>query len=154
MAKLHDIEVDDYLADSVRLMPEAINTEFERVATDLAYWGARYAEAFRTERIAKIELERTEARLFIKHREEMIQAGVKATEAAINANVMTDQELFDARMQYVEAEVEVKRMSGACEAVRAKREMLVSLGAQIRAEMAGDPLIRQRHAESRQYNGG
>jgi len=40
--------------------------------------------------------------------------------------------------------VEKIRLYGVIDAVRTKRDMLISIGAQVRAEMESDPSIRER----------
>ena len=44
------------------------------------------------------------------------------------------------------------KLQGVLDAVRTKKDMLVSLGASMRAEMQGDPSIRAAHAEARMYS--
>ena len=50
------------------------------------------------------------------------------------------------------AEVDLVRAKGVCEAVRTRKDMLVSLGAQVRAEMGGEPSVRQQHRLNRELH--
>lgn len=142
--KLHDIDVDEYLAESVQVYPESLQEEFVRVPADLAYWNARYAEAVRAYQLSKIDLSRTESALRIEVRESLMAGGAKVTESMIEAAVVGDDRFHDCRLREVEAEVEKIRLYGVIDAVRTKRDMLISIGAQVRAEMESDPSIRER----------
>jgi hypothetical protein len=153
MAQLNELEVEDYLADSVQIEPMALQEEYVRIAPDIAYWNARYSKALEMFLRSKIDLDTTEARQYIAHRERMLNAGAKVTKAQIEAAVTTDQQVIEARMLLVAAEVEKNRLNGVCEAVRTKRDMLVSLGAHVRAEMQGDPSLRTESADVRRRQG-
>ena len=136
--KLHDVEVDGYLHDSVMLMPETIHEEYARVAADLAYCNKVYASAYGRYQKAKMVHERTVARLRLSKREEMYAGGLKATESMVEAAVMESQEYEDTRLAMIEAEVDKVEKQGWAEAVRAKMSMTQSLGAYLREEMGGD----------------
>jgi hypothetical protein len=55
-----------------------------------------------------------------------------------------------ARAKEVAADAERVRLYGVLDALRSKRDMLISLGAHIRAEMQHDPMIRERAALDRE----
>jgi hypothetical protein len=61
----------------------------------------------------------------------------------VESAVEMDQRNFDAKMRAIEAEVDEKRLRGVLDAVRTKRDMLISLGAHVRIEMEHDPVIRE-----------
>ena len=148
MPKIHDLDVDAYLFDAVQIIPEAIHEEYVRISADLAYWNSRYASACEAHLRAKIDAERVEARQQLVVRERLLDAGAKATEANVAAAVALDPQVVLAIDARIAAESEKIRLAGACEAVRSKREMLVSLGAHMRAEMGGDPVLRERYART------
>lgn len=144
MAKLRDRDIEQYLAESVVIDPLALQEEFVRMPSDIAYWNERYSDAYRASLLAKAELERAEAILTIQTREELILNGnARPTELVVTSTVTNDARYQAARGTYVEAEVERVRVNGILDALRTKREMLVSLGAHIRAEMRGEPTIRE-----------
>lgn len=134
-------ELDTYLKDSVRIVPEAIQEEFVRLPADLALWNHRYAQAYQLFVTRKVDADRLEALLEIEHRERLTMAG-KTTESQVKAAVETDSRMYDARRALIDAEVEKVRLNGVLDAVRSKRDMLISIGAHQRAEMQGDPSIR------------
>lgn len=140
---LHDMEVDKYLHDCVALFPEAIGEEMTRLPADLAYWNARYADVLRAFLKAKLDEDRTFARVAIYCREELAQSG-KVTEAMVTAAVEKHPDIEAARLATIEAEVEKVRLYGVLDAIRSKRDMLQSLGAQLRVEMEHDPVARER----------
>ena len=149
MGDLNGTEVEDYLVASVQIEPMAMQEEYVRIAPDLAYWNDRYAKVLKSFQIAKLEVETTEARLYIQQRNAMLDEGKKPTEAQINTAVTIDPELREVKMELIMAEVEKVRIAGVCDAVRTKRDMLVSLGATMRAEYASEPSIRAQARDVR-----
>lgn len=154
MAKINELNVDDYLLDCVNVEPLQIQEEFVRVPRDLAYWNQRYADAYEAFLRAKVELERTEGMRRLHIRAQLEDAGVKITEALVDAKLSVDEEVYTAKVTLLEAEAAKVRLNGTLDAVRSKRDALVSIGAHIRAEMAGDPSIRNEHRAARSYDRG
>ncbi len=170
MPNINGLDIEQYLYDSVSITPEALSEEFARVSLDLAYWNHQYAERTREYRMAEITQKRTRAMLYIKHRlrlqEEAIaeaaegDGGVDAkgkpkpvkvervTEAQVDSAVLLDDDMVVCDTNLITTEVEREKARGVLDAVRAKREMVVSLGAHIRAEMAGDPILRHQLANT------
>ena len=149
MAKLHDLEVDDYLEQCVSLYPETLNEEFVRLPADIAYWTHRFGEALRAHLRAKMEAERTRSRLRMEHRAKL--EGVKdpatgkpakATESMVDAAVDMDPAWELARLAEIDAEVERVRLQGVCRALETKGHMVTALGNQILAEKRSDPALR------------
>lgn len=149
MARLNDIEVDDYLAKACEIDPLGLQEEYVRLPADLGYWNQKYAIAYRLHARARLSRKRLEALLAIEHRQGMLDEGRKPTEAMVAVAVETDERLAEAMEAEVEHEVEKVRLWGVLDAVRAKKDMLVSLGAQLRAEMNSDPSVRANVARAR-----
>lgn len=158
--KLNEIDVEDFLARCVQIEPMMLEEEFVSLPSQMAYWNERYAQANRTYLQAKIKREGTFARvrLELKAKAEMTSqeaADDKAEDKKKAAKpkgptvddlkAMTDQnpEVRAAVEHELMSEVEYDRLRGVMEALRAKREMLVSLGAHLRAEMAVNPNMRE-----------
>lgn len=148
--KIEDLDVDGYLADSVEIDPHVINEEFIRIPRDFAYWGHRYAQAYKAQMIAKMERDRTQARLRILVRQSIEDSGKKPTESMVDALVEQEDEWQRSRVAEIEAEAERERLRCLLEALRTKRESLVSLGAHIRQEKEHDPVIRAQLAKKRE----
>lgn len=151
---LHDMDVDAYLYDSVNIDPVAdLDNEFRGISAAVAYWNARYADAIEAYLKNDLEHKRMNSQLYIEHREGLALAHGKVTEGMVRAAVETDQRYLDTKILSIESEAEKARLKGVCEAVSAKKDMLQSLGAKLRAEMAGDPALREQLATSKLVSG-
>lgn len=141
------ITVDAFLHECVAITPEALDEECVRVSADLAYWNERYAVAHKAHLMAKLDLERTEARLSIEHREMMASADGKKgpTVDAVRAAVVNDAQYVEAQLAVINAEVERARLRGLSYAVESKKDMLQSIGAKERVLM-NDPMVRASRA--------
>jgi hypothetical protein len=113
---------DTYAKQSVEIVPEAIREEFVRVPSDMAFWGERYAEAVRAYLVAEQNRKATHARLRLTIRSVAAAGGTKMTEAEAEAAKLAAKTRFDA--------------------VAAKRDMCMSLGAHIRSEMSPHQIRR------------
>jgi hypothetical protein len=142
-----DVTVDEFLHNCVMIDPLQIQEEFVRVPAELAYWNEKLAVALRNHLRAKIDLDRTQARLRIEKRVVLAGPGGKVTESMVDSEVEQDKTYQDALEATVAAEVERSRLRGVVEAIQAKRDMLTMLGSHIRAEMERDPLVRAQHRE-------
>lgn len=151
---IHDMEVDDFLGQSVSVEPLALQEEFVRVSADLAYWGAQYAQA--TKRYLRAEHERkvSKAKLTLQAPIVLRAKGEKSSDPAIEAWVLTQDDYGTAVLLEIEAEAEKLRLWTVFKAIQAKQEALVSIGATMRKEMEGDPIIRDRARQQREFGGG
>lgn len=145
---LHDREVDAYYFDSIYIQPEALQEEFARVSMDFAYWSAQATDAYEAQQMAELDVKRAKARLYVVNRTtlEMESPNGKTTEAQVEAAVVNDPEMVAAEITRIQADVARDRAKLTLEAIRIKKDMLVSLGAHERTEMQGDPTIRAYHA--------
>lgn len=143
MAKLKDLEIDDYLKDCVDLKPEFINEEYGRMSGDFAYWNEKFSAANRGLLQAEWREEKVQAQLYLA-KKEAPEGKKPPTEAAVDAMVKTDPAYEQAHLDVISLQAERDYLKGILETLRTKREMLVSAGAQLREEMKGDPLIRDR----------
>jgi len=142
MAKLGELDVEQFLHDAVQIEPLALQEEYIRVAPDLAYFNERYSRALERSMIAKLAVDQTEARLQIAVRQALLNTSQKITEALVEASVTTHEDMTTAREEQIQADVEKSRLHGVLDAIRTKRDMLVSLGAHVRSELQGDPSLR------------
>lgn len=147
--KIHDLEVDQLVVDSVSIDDLQINEEYKRIPTDLAYWNTRYAKALRSHLLAKLTLDQTEARLRIVHRADLETRTSRVTESMVEAAVMEDSEYTDAKMGTISTEADLAFCKGIAAATAAKKDVLQSLGAQIRAEIGSDLVLREQAAFAR-----
>lgn len=146
------VEMERYLLECVRVDPLRIEDEFVRVLTDTAYWNERYLVAFEAFLRAKLFRDRTYASAEMRIRMNLEDTGKKATEAMVKAMLEGDDEVYEANVAWISAEVEKVRLHGILEAIRGKREALISIGAHIRSELAGNPSLRAQADASRYHN--
>jgi hypothetical protein len=132
----------------------ALDEEFRRTPSDLAYWNERYSQALKTYLLAKQRKETTWARLWLEIREGESAGDPKhrVTVDDLKAMVQVRDEYQEVELETIEAEAAKESIKRFCDAISAKKDMLQSLGAKLRAEMDGDPAIRALHAESRRFS--
>lgn len=155
-------EEDEFLRRSVGIDRQDIQAEYAAVAGQLAFWTEQYAEAQGTAGQAKYALEVVEARMGLRHREilrQKVETGQLTvargiTEAMVREQVVLDPDYRAARLGLIEAEAAEARLNGIAKAVATKRDMLISLGAHVRAEMGLDPVIRAQAARDFAARGG
>jgi hypothetical protein len=139
-----------YLRDCLGIIPEAISEELIRVPGEIAYWNARYSDALRVALDAKAERKRMYAALYIEIRNALTSASPpKPTEAMIDASVIDHPDYDDAVRAENKAEAGVKEAFGHLDAIRAKKDVLMTLGGILREEMRGDPILRDEVALAR-----
>lgn len=151
--QLGDVEVTTYLRECVTIEPMALEEEFVRVPSDLAYWGARWADAQKAAALAKLQRDQVEAAIDAEHRAEAAAAGEKVTEKVIASRVASDDRMRACEIELIEAEARAARARAFADAVRAKKDMVVSLGSQVRAEMAANPALRDTLSTARLVKG-
>ena len=140
-----DREIDKYQRDCTNIEPLALQEEFVRVPADMAHWNGKYADAFEDYEQSKLHTRRLESLIQIEVRDRLARDGGKTTEKAVESAVAGDPRLQAAEDEQLRTEVQLVRLKGVCEAVRCKREMIVSLGAHVRSEMQMDPIIKNQH---------
>ena len=132
---------ENYARESVALDATALDQEFVKYTGDFAYWGSKLASAKQMESLAKLAKETTAADLDASGRE-ALAGDKKPTEGAIAAWITRHPAMQDAEKAVIAATFEVDRVRAVWEAMRAKRDMLVGLGAQQRAEMQHEPTVK------------
>lgn len=153
MAKLIDIEIDEYLKQCVDLAPEAISEEYARLSADYAYWNEKFARANRAHLEAEWQEEKIEARLYLKHKEPAGEAKKVPTEKAVESAVKMDPLYEEAHLRTIEHQHERDYLRGVLQNLRLKAEMLVSMGATMRQEIQGDLRMRERQETRRAAEG-
>jgi hypothetical protein len=171
MATLYNIEVEDFLKDSVAIKdntPLVLQEEFMRAPVDLAYWNERFVQALKRFQGAKIGCERINARLHLEMKERLTASakasvadtdGKKSTVKAptvgdIESAVELDAEYIAARDLVTDTECEKARIWGVVEAIKMKRDMLIQLGSHTRVEMQNDPMLRDEVRSAREFKAG
>jgi len=149
VANLKDVEVSEYLKQCVDMVPEQINEEFSRMSADYAYWNEKYAEANRLELVTEWSEKKAYASAYLQKKMEAQVSSTKTSEATLDAEVKTSQVYGRAVEEHIEARAATAHLKGVLEALKTKREMLISSGAHLRQEMQGDPIIREKMQRAR-----
>jgi hypothetical protein len=139
-ARLLENERD--LRDRLRIDPSALEDEFVRCPGDIAYIAGLHAKAMGVHLIAKIRQKRLRALLTAEARQALINLGSKATVAEVEAAVDSDIRWIEAQVEEDTANVLREDAKGKLLAAVAKRDMIIQMGANFRAEMQRDPSIR------------
>jgi len=142
-------DLEEYRRACVRIEPMAIQEEYVRVPSDLAFWSESHANLYREWQLAKFDREKEWGFALERSRAMLHSEGVKnargggPTVDQVEARAVSDETYAVAKRNELFLEAETKRLYGMVDAVRTKRDMLVSLGAHIRAEMEHDPMIKE-----------
>lgn len=142
-------ELELGLRERLRIEPLALEEEFIRCPSDIAYLAARYGHAVELLLRCKVFSKKIHGFILMEKRQELLDKGGKPTESQVEA--LTDQDERWIGAQYDEASAEREKVAskGNLDAMLAKKDCLVQLGATMRAEMERDPVIRDRRAVAR-----
>lgn len=138
-------EEDEALEDVFDIDPLDLQDAFCNTPAQLAYWSGKYATAYRKAAAAKANEKQVAGAYREVARDRANAIRGKATEGDVAAQLEGIDEVQVAREATIEAEYEKVRVFGIVDAIRTKKEMLISVGAHVRAEMDHDPTIRAQH---------
>lgn len=143
---LNPSELEAYRRACLRIEPLAISEEYVRTPSDIAYWSSQYAEVYEAWQLAKFDREREWGGALARARFELGPAKRGAvTTADLEGAAVNDAQYVNAKRQEILLEAEKIRLSGVLEALRAKKDMLVSLGAHVRQEIQSEIWINTRN---------
>lgn len=146
-----------YAQQCVTIEPLQVQEEYVRVPSDLAHWNGKWTDAIDEDTKAAAERKELKATITLEIRwakENQLEYTsadkrtwpVKAlTEAVVDSIIQLDPRYLVTLDRERLADVEKTRIAGVIEAIRAKKEMLISLGAHQRLEMERDPQVNQRN---------
>jgi len=142
---MHETDYESLVA-AAEIDPIRLQDEFINLPATLAYWNAKRAEALRLYLLAKTAAKQAEAEAYLRviEREAAKEKRDRLTVDGIKACVTLDPMVMEAHEAEARMDAEHQRLRGAADAIITKREMLVSIGAHIRAEMKGDPALLTR----------
>ena len=89
---------------------------------------------------AKVEAQRDIAKAYLKEVRAIVRkkiksdSSVKHTENSIEAEIDTDPSVLEAQRKFIRAEHDATTINGAVESMRAKKDMIIQLGADNRKE--------------------
>jgi len=120
---------------SFGIVPEDVKNEYIRMAPQIARATEEYSEALSDMLEKKQQRDEIYAALY---QEVCCAADKKPAENTIKYTILAAPSYQDACRAYSTAEVRKAQISGDLEALRTKRDMLVSLGAHVRIELKAD----------------
>ncbi len=127
----------------LQVNPTNLNGEFSGHAERFAWYATAYELASDVEMRLKEELARLYARLDAHTRQEGHGAGVKLTEKMVENTVITHASYIEAQEKYLDAKRNAGLLRAAKDSMVHRKDMLVQLGANYRAEGGSDISLKQ-----------
>lgn len=122
--------------------PALIDEEFIKLPGELARYSQLHVEASQDAEQADFNLEIIEASISLTIRDHAKNLGEKVTVDYVQAKMRVDPKWQAARRDAIEARTQEAAAKAMVNAVLAKRDMLISYGAHLRAQWGGDPSTR------------
>jgi hypothetical protein len=138
-----DVEYESSLLEDLKINRADLSTEFSDHPKKYGWYSTAYEIALDEEQRAKAGLERAYAILDVQARNNMTAAGVKPTENKVKNVVITHKEYVEKQDDYFSKKSEAALIKAARDAMIHRKDCLVSLGANLRAEAASNPSILQ-----------
>lgn len=136
-----DVEYESSLKEDLAIDRSNLSEEFAEHPRAYGWYSTAYEIALDAEQRKKAELERAYAVLDVQARANMEAAGVRPTEAKVKNVVITHPEYVALQDKYFEAKTDAGVIKAARDAMIHRKDCLVSLGANLRAEAASNPEI-------------
>jgi len=138
-------ELDDHLY----INRTDLSVEFAEHSERFAYYSTCFELAADKLRRLEINLKRQYAVLDIQKRQEAHLSGLKMTEKMVENSVIIDDTYVAMQDECMEAERELGVLKAARDAMAARKEMLVSLGANFRTEFRADTTLLSNEMRNR-----
>lgn len=134
------------LTESTQVDPNNIQAEYIRLSGDMAYWSGRYAQTYEAFLTADEAADACKAQLTVAERAApcLLPGEKKPSIEDAKAAVAAHPTYRALKAAAIRAESEKVQFQGIVEAIRAKKDMLISLGATLRQEREDDPVLRGR----------
>lgn len=163
MSNLHDSPVFPTLtapadprsaSESLAIHEHDLTADMTALPGQIAYWSVMFATATEAALEAKAALEQQEADTSEALRDQYTGGKEKLTESRLSSLVDRDVDVRAAKTRHIKAEANRLRVKGMLDALFAKRDMLIQVGARQRAEMGAlDPTTRRDPAPPSHYRG-
>ena len=122
-----------------------INQHVDEVSARIAYWGTMLAEANRQLSIRKIDHDMW---LATKKQEACSKKDFKSETAKLDAVMMSNTEEYAKQIKdMIDSTYNVEVLKSILDAFKSKKDMLVSLSANVRSEQERDALIKQYNSK-------
>ncbi len=140
---MRDLEVDTTVAD------QDLSGEFASFPGQFSWWVVYCAASQGQFEKAKLHMDVTKAETDGVVRQKLIADGIKITEAAVSAQIRLNDKYRKAETTVGAARQRYELFRAGVEAMRSKKDMLISLGAHKRAEMDSEISINTQTAKDR-----
>ncbi len=145
-----ETEYDRNLDEDLFVNMGDINTDFAEHSRKFAWYATAYEICEAQVGKEKDALKNLEARLDFDARQDMEAAGVKATDKKVEATVLTQPSYVAQQSKYRRAELAAGLAKAARDAMMHRKDMLVGLGANYRAEGNADISLKtQQHKNNK-----
>jgi hypothetical protein len=137
------------LEDDITIDSQDLDNEFLNQARKYAWWAMVSELAKDLVARRKYELDMLYAQLDQKKRATALANKFKMTEKMVENEVITDVSYQEAKRDYLQAKQWYGLLQAGREAFAQRKEMLISLGANYRAEGQADPVLLQEKAKQK-----
>lgn len=110
--------------------PDVLNEEFQKLPAQTAYWAGQYTQASEDSRNARMQLKDVHAELVIAYSKRITRRDL------LSAAVQNDARRRMAEQNYILCDRHKQRLWGVLESLKAKREALITIGANLRSEIS------------------
>lgn len=139
--QIGDVTYESNLAEDLKINKGNLQDAFETHAERFAFYTTAYELALDYELRLSAEVDRLYAKCDEAARSQLAANGIKVTEKMVENVVITTPEYIEAQKLLFDAKKNAGLLKAAKDAMIARKDMLVSFGANIRAELNADPMI-------------
>lgn len=138
----------DKLDSDLNFTATNISMAMTRQAALFAHYSNLAAQATYQADRAKQQVKLVEANLDQMFRDSLMTAGTKFTEKVIETMIAKDSTYQDAQTRAHEAKAIASMVEAAADSFRHKKDMLIQMGADLRQEKSGNPIVREHPGQA------
>jgi len=143
------VEYNATLEEDIEIDPSDLDAEFVEQPRKFAWWAMVCELAKDQLARRKYDLEKLYAVVDADRRMDAVKSKVKKTERMIENEVITDKRYQQAKLDMLDAKRQHGILYAGKQAFEQRKEMLISLGANYRAEGNADPVLLQETAKAK-----
>jgi len=143
------VEYNATLEEDIEIDPSDLDAEFVEQPRKFAWWAMVCELAKDQLARRKYDMEKLYAKVDADKRMDAVKNKVKKTERMIENEVITDKRYQQAMLKFLDAKKQHGILYAGKQAFEQRKEMLISLGANYRAEGNADPVLLQETAKAK-----
>ena len=128
--------MDNDLKRDLNIDPLRINDEVVRQPGLFAYYVEQMVEADRKAKHMKLQLEVLEAAIDKQVRDRALAGREKITETIVEKRIRSSDAWIEKKRQLIDLQTQAEQIRGIVEAMRQKKDMLITFATNVRQEMA------------------